>query len=294
MENKINIAELLKDCPSGMELYSPIYGFGNLTKVTDRIHVKFPKEHNVKCFRLDGKVSENGEVMIFPKGKTTWEGFQRPFKDGDIVTTDSGEQVFILQRAKSNTEGYCYIGYDFGFNELYDASVWGFERFATEEEKERLFKAIKDNGYRWNAETKTLEKLIEPKFKVGDRVRHRRVEGSSIYRVVKIEESKYVVRKNIGECDYHIDFEVQDDWELVPNKFNINTLIPFESRVLIRDAEGEKWKPAIWGYYDANNTKYYPYETVGGNCFQFCIPYEKNEHLLGTKDDCDDYYKTWE
>ena len=26
MENKINIAELLKDCPKGMELYSPLCG----------------------------------------------------------------------------------------------------------------------------------------------------------------------------------------------------------------------------------------------------------------------------
>lgn len=26
MENKINIAELLKGCPKGMELYSPIFG----------------------------------------------------------------------------------------------------------------------------------------------------------------------------------------------------------------------------------------------------------------------------
>ena len=37
-------------------------------------------------------------------------------------------------------------------------------RFATEEEKQKLFKAIKDNGYKWNAETKTLEKLVKPKF----------------------------------------------------------------------------------------------------------------------------------
>ena len=33
-----------------------------------------------------------------------------------------------------------------------------------EEEKQRLFDAIKERGYKWNAETKTLEKLVEPKF----------------------------------------------------------------------------------------------------------------------------------
>lgn len=33
MENKINIAEILKDCPKGMKLYSPIYGEIELLKV---------------------------------------------------------------------------------------------------------------------------------------------------------------------------------------------------------------------------------------------------------------------
>ena len=43
-------------------------------------------------------------------------------------------------------------------------------RLATEEEKQKLFDAIKTNGYCWNAETKTLEKL--PKFKVRDRIKY--------------------------------------------------------------------------------------------------------------------------
>lgn len=25
-----------------------------------------------------------------------------------------------------------------------------------------------------------------------------------------------------------------------------------------------------------------------------CIPYKGNEHLLGTTNDCNDFYKTWE
>lgn len=33
---------------------------------------------------------------------------------------------------------------------------------------------MNDAGYKWNTETKTLEKLIQPKFKVGDMVRHKK------------------------------------------------------------------------------------------------------------------------
>ena len=88
MEEKINIAELLKDCPQGMELYSPIFGKVYLDKIrphlaivvtTDKKQGDFKEE-----FLYDGRYGMNGECMLFPsKGKTTWEGFQRPFKDGD-------------------------------------------------------------------------------------------------------------------------------------------------------------------------------------------------------------------
>ena len=47
---------------------------------------------------------------------------------------------------------------------LAEKKEWGFNRLATEEEKQRLFDAIKERGYRWNAETKILEKLIKHKF----------------------------------------------------------------------------------------------------------------------------------
>ena len=33
---------------------------------------------------------------------------------------------------------------------------------------------------------------------------------------------------------------------------------------------------------------------LGGYCPTMCIPYEGNEHLLGTSINCDDFYKTWE
>ena len=50
--------------------------------------------------------------------------------------------------------------------DLKDGDILSYQtvRFATEEEKQKLFKAIKDNGYEWNAETKTLKKLVKPKF----------------------------------------------------------------------------------------------------------------------------------
>lgn len=181
MENKINIAKLLKDCPKGMELYSPIYGLGKLTRVKDRIYVKFPKEHNEKCFKPDGKVSEDGEIMLFPKGKTTWEGFKRPFNDGDIIFTHAnclkvglgntwisifqekrnGGVATYVDMTEDGKDYYDYIDGDKGLLCMNEDIMC--QRLATEEEKQKLFDAIKANGYKWNSETRTLEKLIESK-----------------------------------------------------------------------------------------------------------------------------------
>ena len=118
-------------------------------------------------------VDYDGECVLFPsREERDWSKFNPKkdrlvstceFKDGDIVATNSGSRVFILQRAYSDVKGYCYVGYDFDFNEFF-FSCRRFDRLASEEEKQKLFDAIKERGYRWNAETKTLEKLVEPKF----------------------------------------------------------------------------------------------------------------------------------
>lgn len=171
MNEKLNLVEILKDCPNGMELDCTMFdnvkfiGVENYEKpICIRIGNKGTYFHLTQYGTLD--FDENAKCVIYPKDKTTWEGFIPPckFNDGDIVATNSGLQVFILQRQKSYSEGYCYIGYDFGLNDIFHAGKWQFSRLATEEEKQKLFDTIKKRGYKWNAETKTLEKFVEPKF----------------------------------------------------------------------------------------------------------------------------------
>lgn len=60
---------------------------------------------------------------------------------------------------------------------------------------------------------------------------------------------------------------------------------PFE-RVLVRDDYGGIWEPDFFSRKAGNDVelKYMCLTTV----WKFCIPYEGNEHLLGTKDDPED------
>lgn len=303
---KINVAELLKDCPQGMELYSPIFGKVYLDKIrphlaivvtTDKEQGDFKEE-----FLYDGRYGMNGECMLFPsKAKPTWEGFVPPyeFKDGDIIYTlveGDSEFISILKKTIGGlVHCYAILGW-----KLYVENVCGLckiddivsQRLATEDEKLKLFDAIKDNGYRWNAENKTLEKLIEPKFKIGYRIKKNKDVMSGIVTNIS-DDGSYKVEYQDGGISY-VSLAYQDEWELVPNKFDINTLVPFESRVLVRDGNDE-WRGQFFSHYDNYSDR--PYICIGieGLCeYKQCIPYEGNEHLLGTINDCDEYYKTWE
>ena len=98
-KNQINVAELLKDCPCGMELDCLLWDNVTFERVTDDgIWIKHIDskggEHslyvyNDGSFPIHNLGSLRTKCVIFPKGKTTWEGFQnlKPFKlkDGKLV-----------------------------------------------------------------------------------------------------------------------------------------------------------------------------------------------------------------
>lgn len=407
MENKINIAELLNDCPKGMELDCTMYD--NVTFVRVTSNQQFPIEIAISgirskyltkegCFH-DTTLSPESKCVIFPKGKTTWEGFKRSFVEGDIVSTENGLFVGIVKYTKDNH--YCHTFCSINDNgDIIINANYLFSRFATEEEKERFFKAIKNNGYKWNAETKTLEKIEDiedkgnisdgyhtfnelyeyrllynasmfnelakqglydvhkskkhsdgtipfgdenwfivqaelptgqisnhyemkdwglfnipekekanpydghtpqdvakrlrdflslnklPKFKVGNRIKKNKDYISGIITNIT-DNGFYKVEYQGGDVSY-VNLAYQDDWELVPNKFDIATLVPFEDKVLVRNDESQRWLPAFWGYRVVDG-----FITTFGWC-KYCIPYNGNEILFKTNNDCDKFFKVWE
>lgn len=249
----INIAELLKDCPHGMELDCTNYdgvvkfdGFNKDNPYAIRISVLYDGYVNIHSLTKYGQtsVSSYNKCVIFPKGKTTWENFHRPFVDGDIlVHTQNGRNIISIYKSElQDNDDFKLISChailwdkDEGLSvknpeiACYDDCV----RFANGKEIAALFVELKANGCEWDSDTKTIKDGEE-----------------------KFDESKYVA---------------------------------YETRVLVRDSECDKWKPAIYGYKEVSTL---PYVTLNGY-YKYCIPYEGNEHLLGKADDCSSYFKTW-
>lgn len=297
MEKKqINVAEILKGCSKGLELYSPLCG----KCVFDRLNLGtiICKKQNTQEITFTSKgyymlpVFDDCECMIFPsKDQRDWSKFQRPFIDGDILaySTKIGTSIFI-HRNKNGEHTYktsFYAGVNsMGMFLTYNKDTFNAlngncdVRLATEEEKAKLFQVIKDNGYRWNSETKALEKLITPKFKVGDKIR--KCGSESVYEITYSNEGEYL----LDDEDISVLWDNQDEWELVCPKFNISSLKPFD-RVLVRISDNNMWCSSIFSH-----TWEGTYFCVGILHLQ-CIPYEGNEHLLGTTNSCDNFYKTW-
>ena len=228
---KINIAELLRDCPQGMELDCTINDNVKFIKICSSskypIILRTKNGYEITLTKY-GQVHDmdDSKCVIFPKGETTWEGFQRPFKNGDIVFYDN--TIAIFKEWGDETLFRTYVTIYLCCDSLIDTNVPLFGksvrkeiRFATEKEKQKLFGAIKASGYEWNAETKTLEKLIEPIFKVGDKIKYK----NTVLTIITVQTNSYIVEDEPDNFGI-LMFSQQDKWELInETKFKVGDKI---------------------------------------------------------------------
>ena len=103
----------------------------------------------------------------------------------------------------------------------------------------------------------------------------------------------------IGEC---IIFPSKDqrDWSKFERfwdktkveRFDPKTLQPFDKVLVKRCGLEDKWMCNIFSFYDEGTG--YDFECLD-DVYENCIPYnEETKHLVGTTDDCPEYYKWWE
>nr|DAG92112.1 MAG TPA: hypothetical protein [Herelleviridae sp.] len=99
------------------------------------------------------------------------------------------------------------------------------------------------------------------------------------------------------ECDYDDNtdlFFISED-RIPIKKFNLKEFQPFD-RVLLRDRGNFKWLPSFFERIRQEPSgELSAVELISRSRWEMCIPYnDETKHLLGTKDDCPDYYKWWE
>ena len=100
-----------------------------------------------------------------------------------------------------------------------------------------------------------------------------------------------------GECVLFPSRE-QKDWskfKVLIKKFDPKDFKPFD-KVLIRDDDGFEWCPTFLEKISKESSgKYLAVELISGCKWDMCIPYnEETKYLVGTTEDCPEYYKWWE
>ena len=119
-----------------------------------------------------------------------------------------------------------------------------------------------------------------------------KVTGNMYYLCFFTKEGKLV---DTGECTL-FPSRTQRDWAKFERfwdkpkveKFNPKTFQPFD-KILARDYQDELWSVELFSHKTGN--------IVRGLCHNWCyaIPFNENtKHLIGTREDCPDYYKWWE
>lgn len=157
-------------------------------------------------------VPKHGDIIFVKTGLYKWITIFNEYKFNRVLS-----YLFLI-----NNDDKRLYDYDCNNNWLCRDNIDEL-RLATEEEKNKLFSALKEKCYVWNGETKKVEKIVKPK------------------QTHEFNPFDKVLVRDFGEDNWDIDFFQEIGGEDIDYQFI---------------CLAAKWN--------------------------FCIPYEGNEHLLGT------------
>lgn len=315
MEENINIAEILKNKPKGTKLYADAFGELSIEDIyaedKDELGITLSsKDGDELLFYNDGKYNIYGEPILVPsKEMRDWE--KLAWKRGDVLVNSRGLKILFDRWANDNYTSFYAKTINLVEDGFLDTNL---HTLVSEKEAKSFIKCIEEKlGGKLNRETLEIEKP-QPEFKDGDIVMSDSgtivlVRGISLTRKIYYHaymRNEYIYINQVeGEFFSRVscikrfatDSEKQQlfdalakegkRWDsehkmIVDLKPKFDELKPFDN-VLVRHQKTEEWRANIFSHTDKTD-EYLDYVCVNGR-WEFCIPYEGNESLLGTTKD---------
>ena len=322
METKINITTILKDKPKGTKLYSIVHGECTFEAITDelfKIHFctsKFGLMQAGECTLIKfGNMFDDGECVVFPsKEMRDWSKFQ--WEKGDVLISNDGGTEVIFDKWYDNTYtnfyGKHYLNSEDKNNIKYSENfLCTTERYSLEDKNTAQTYINIIEKHLCGIETLVVEKH-QPEFKDGD-VLFVKCKGNAfieifncfknngdLYDYVSLDTTTHeldisgeykIFKENILEIRLATEKEKQQlfnailarkgkIWD-IEKKMIVDvkpkwTPKPFD-KVLVRDSKASKWRANLFSHKNIDEPYYCVYAS-----WNYCIPYEGNEHLLGT------------
>lgn len=327
MEQKdIDIYEILKDEERGTELYTPICGkvwHSGMANDKDSAKAIWTEDEDGRehFFDKNGKVSKEGEVLLFPsKEMRDWNKF---FKKGDVLVHRNGDVHVIFEGFKDN----CYTRFnckhylwkecfeDYS-KEKFEMITFLFDKVSDDEAQTYINTIEKFLGGKLNRETLEIEKPAKPTFEIGKLYVFNEEDEDGELTIIgklidknesedtltfgnqyEIENEKFVTDQTFDlrisvheelreatEGEYCTFKETYTLWQKKPRKPMDKPAFKTFDKVLVRDGDYDKWNPAIF-IECLSGGQFSVFSITDGNSYSFnhCIPFEGHEYLAGTK-----------
>lgn len=324
MEQKdIDIYEILKDEERGTELYTPICGrvwHSGMANDKDSAKAIWTEDEDGRehFFDKNGKVSKEGEVLLFPsKEMRDWSKF---FKKGDVLVSKDREVHIIFEKFEDDAFTK-FRGKHYLWNECYNEEVFQmetsvFEKVSDDDAQTYINNINKCFGGKLNRETLEIEKPEKLTFEIGklyvfnedDEDGELTIIGKLIGKnesedtltfgyQYEIENEKFVVDQTFDlrisvheelreatEGEYCTFKEAYTLWEKKARKPMDKPAFKTFDKVLVRDGDYDKWNPAIF-IECLSGGQFSAFSITDGNSYSFnhCIPFDGHEYLAGTK-----------
>ena len=320
MEEKINIAEILKNKPQGTKLYSILSdGECFLNEASeDSIYIDIDNRKRFWCFTVYGSTHSfpNGCVLLFPSREMRdWHKFA--WKKGDVLISNDGKKEVFFNGFTDDT--YALFKAKHGFEVLSNGNtiyLAGEDAIATsdytlgdKDTAQNYINTIEERlGGKLNRETLKIEPA-QPEFKDGDIVTIMpRIGDKLIYLFKEEDNGKYYghafldgniaivnedsyCQKDFCTARPSTEEEKQQLFSALSKKgkawdaekkevADLKPKVKPFDRVLVRDSKSDNWRANLFGCIGKDGY----YHCVYAN-WAYCIPYIGNESLLGTTKD---------
>ena len=315
MEQKLNIAKILKNKPRGTKLYSMIHGKCSFEAVTDEIFKinfctsKFGLTQSGECTLIKfGNMYDGGECIIFPsKEMRDWRKFA--WKKVDLLINSCGFQCIFKEWASDDYTKFngCYSNSRDGYEDVSNAETANFVKLDNNTTYEYVKEIERKLGGKLNLKTLEIEKQLE--FKDGDilscdedsytrhttlilhkdenitesivsLIRHKElVENVPInnFLLSRLYYAREDEKKELFDALAKEGKAWDSDKKAIVNLKQEVELKPFD-KVIVRCSKADKWSIDFFSYKVPNG-----YICTGDAWFGYCLPYnEETAKLIGT------------
>lgn len=259
------------------------------------------------------------QILIPSREMHDWSKFA--WKKGDLLVNSCGFQCIFKEWASDDYTKFngCYSNSRDGYEDVSNAETAKFDKLNHNIAYGYVREIERKLGGKLNLETLEIEKS-QPEFKDGDIVFMKGIKSELFANCIFILRSEYkdgderafyyafynaddkYTLDEYGNTKVHYSLRLATDsekqqlfdalskkgkrWDaekkkIVDLKQKVE-LKPFD-KVLVRDDKEDQWSANIFSYQVRDM-----FHCLGEGYWRYCIPYEGNEHLLGTTKDVED------